>query len=97
MVRMVTSASAPRELSPDLLLAHLFIGSHLAWRDPSSALAHYERILDLSPYDPYLNRVFSGMSTAHFAAGRFDRALEFAEKSLAVRRDYAGAHRMRPA
>lgn len=35
------------------------------------------------------------MSVAHFAAGRFDRALEFAEKSLAVRRDYARAHLMR--
>ena len=86
-----------RELSPNLLLADLFIGTHLAERDPSSALAHFQRILDLSPYDPYLSRVFHGMSAAHFAAGRFDRALEFAEKSLAVRRDYARAHLMRAA
>jgi tetratricopeptide (TPR) repeat protein len=46
----------------------------------------------LSPFDPWRARVFTaGLAIVHLAAGRYEEAIEWADRSLAAQPDYRPA------
>ena len=56
---------------------------------PDPAIEAFERAIRLSPFDPWGARVFTaGLAVAHQAAGRYEEAIEWADRSLAVTPDY---------
>ena len=70
-------------LNPNLALAWTFRGWVSVWRgEPEAAIEYEERAIRLSPTDPLLFIMHSGIAAAHFFAGRYPEALAWAEKSL---------------
>lgn len=47
-----------------------------------TAIAHFERALRLSPFDPMSFNAFIGIGGAHFVAGRYVDAVRWSEKGL---------------
>jgi TolB-like protein len=62
--------------------------------EPELALADVERALQLSPSDAFCFAWRSAGSYAHFAFGRYDEALSWAERALRERPGYLPAARM---
>ncbi|AWM85518.1 hypothetical protein C4E04_01315 [Microvirga sp. 17 mud 1-3] len=58
------------------------------------AIDHFERGLRISPFDPINFNSYVGIGTAHFAAGRYDRAAAFIQKGVDVQPDALWAHRI---
>jgi tetratricopeptide (TPR) repeat protein len=52
---------------------------------PEEGLKAFEQSVRMSPLDPFAFNVHLGMGLAHFAAGRPERAIEFARQALAER------------
>jgi TolB-like protein/class 3 adenylate cyclase len=82
-------------LDPNLAMARLwsggaqrFLGNH----DP--AIEQYIHALRLSPLDPRIFLAQTGMAAAHFLAGRYDQATEWATKAVRQFPDYVVAHRV---
>ena len=71
------------EIDPDLAYAHGGLGWHAMMyeRDLQTAAEHYRIALRLAPND---SRILSGAAVLAEGLGRFDRAIELAEKSLSV-------------
>lgn len=57
------------------------------------ALEYYDRALRLSPHDPALFNFHEAKSGAYFALKQYDRAIDSARQSLAVRPDFNLAHK----
>ena len=56
---------------------------------PDEAIEALERAIRLSPLDPWGSRVFTSlMALAHFAAGRYEQAIVWADRSLAAQPGY---------
>jgi adenylate cyclase len=56
---------------------------------PDGAIEAAERAIRLSPLDPWGARAFTYlMALAHFAAGRYEQAIEWADRSLAAQPGY---------
>ena len=56
---------------------------------PDEAIEALERAIRLSPLDPWGSRVFTSlMALAHFAAGRYEQAIQWADRSLAAQPGY---------
>jgi len=56
---------------------------------PDGAIEALERAIRLSPLDPWGSRVFTSlMALAHFAAGRYEQAIQWADRSLAAQPGY---------
>jgi tetratricopeptide (TPR) repeat protein len=63
---------------------------------PDQAIEAFERAIRLSPLDPLGGRAFTiGLAGAHFAAGRYEKAIGWADRSLAAQPDYRGALRVK--
>jgi TolB-like protein len=63
---------------------------------PDRAVEAFERAMRLSPLDPLGGRAFTlGLAAAHFAAGRYEDAIEWADRALAAQPDYRPALRTR--
>jgi TolB-like protein/Tfp pilus assembly protein PilF len=72
----------------------LAINPNLAWAwysgswlkiwlaQPEAAIEHAGRAMQLSPQDPLMFQMQSAMAQAHFTAGRYDEALNWAERAL---------------
>ena len=58
------------------------------------AIDHFERGLRISPFDPINFNSHIGIGTAHFAAGRYDRAALSIRKGLDLQPDALWAHRI---
>jgi Flp pilus assembly protein TadD len=91
-VKVLEAFQRATELAPHISLTHQFLGSALAWVDPDAAIASLERVVQLSPRDPYLYIVVGEMARSHFTAGRFEQAVEFARRSIRMRPDVAIGH-----
>ena len=77
--------AAALDRNPNESLGWLLRGSLLAFQDQGQAAVHAaETARRLSPIDPFGYYYDSLASTAHLAAGNFERALELAERSLAI-------------
>jgi adenylate cyclase len=49
---------------------------------PEAAIAAFDRGLRLSPFDPLAFYCATGVAAAHLAAGRFEQAIEWADRSM---------------
>jgi len=72
-------------LNPSSDTAHGFLGHALSVGGrPDEAIAHLEKALRLDPTSPSKWLWFDGMSWAHFHAGRYQAAIDWAERSLQI-------------
>ena len=60
--------------------------------DTTTAIEHFHRAMRLSPLDPEMGYVLSGLSFAHMVAGRFAEALAFAKKSVIEAPSWTSGH-----
>jgi TolB-like protein len=56
--------------------------TYVAAGQPEEAIRSFERVIRLSPFDPFLFSTFAGMSRAFIGLGRFDEAVAAAKKAL---------------
>jgi adenylate cyclase len=72
------------ELDPSSPDAYRQLGFILAeGGEPEEAIAVFDNAMRLSPRDPWLAEFLRGKSHAHFAAGRYVEAVEYARQSIA--------------
>jgi adenylate cyclase len=75
-------------LDPNFAWAWMFRGWTRAWSgEPDAALEDFTRAIRLSPQDPHIFAMQSGVATAHFFARRYDEALTWARIALRSRPD----------
>jgi adenylate cyclase len=53
-----------------------------ACTDTERAIAHFERAMRLSPRDPRMASMLTGISFAHLISGHYEKALSFAQQSI---------------
>jgi len=81
--RMIGAFERGVELNPSDAMANNCLGAHLGLvGDLDRAVEHLNRAVALSPQDPRSATFLFNLASAHFAAGRYADALEWAEKSL---------------
>lgn len=62
---------------------------------PDAAIPAFQRAMRLSPFDPLGYRFASGLAIAHWAAHRYEEAVEWADRSLREQPRYISALRMK--
>jgi adenylate cyclase len=62
--------------------------------EPEGAIAEELKAIRLSPRDPELFHFLLGIGTAHFVAGRYEDAVEWAKKVIQERPDVPSGHRL---
>jgi adenylate cyclase len=83
------------ELNPSFALAHGYLGAALAYGGvPEAAIAEEFKAIRLSPRDPEIFHFFLAIGTAHFVAGRYEDAVEWAKKVIQERPDVPSGHRL---
>jgi TolB-like protein len=83
------------ELNPNLAMAWFHSGWLRIWLgDPETAIVHLTRFRRMSPLDPLLIRMNSGIAFAHILAGRYDEASSHAEQALSENPESHQALRM---
>jgi TolB-like protein/class 3 adenylate cyclase/Flp pilus assembly protein TadD len=66
-------------LDPNLAVARLWGGGAKMYRgELDAAIEHFQHAVRLSPLEPRTFLAYSGLASAHFLAGRYDKALECA-------------------
>jgi hypothetical protein len=60
------------------------------YRSKDTSLADFTRCLNLNPSDPDKSNTLLGVSTAHFLAGRYDEAAEWAVRGVREQRARCG-------
>jgi tetratricopeptide (TPR) repeat protein len=85
--RATTLVDRARDLNPNYALAWYASGAMRAVRgsEPDLAIDHLTRAIRLSPFDPLLYAMFGMMAVAHFCAGRYQEAADWAEKACLER------------
>lgn len=79
-------------LNPNLAAAWRFSGYvRVFLGDPELAIEHLQRAIRLSPLDPLIFIVQNGIVLAHFFAGRYEEALDWAQRALRQNPNYAAA------
>jgi len=82
------------QLNPNLATAWLTSGwvrTYLG--EPDAAIKHLIHAMRLSPLDPLMFGMHTGMAFAHFFAGRYDEAASWAERALRVQPNWVPAWR----
>ena len=64
-----------------------------ACTDIERAIAHFERAMRLSPRDPEMASMLTGISFAHLISGHFEKALSFAQQSIDEGPQFTSGHR----
>jgi adenylate cyclase len=81
--------------NPSSALAYWSLGATLATSGrPDDAIPMVEKAIRLSPQDPLMNEFLFTIGSAHFLAGRYEEAVQFAQKSLDMKSDQPGAWRV---
>ncbi len=81
------------ELDPSFTAARGLLGIRLASMGrPEEAIAHVEKALRLDPRSPLKAEWLTFMSVAHFAAGRYEDAVDWSKQSVRVNPNNAFAH-----
>ena len=76
-------------LNPNLAWAWLFSGwVKVSLGEPELAIDHVNRAMRLSPTDPQRFSMFAALGLAHFFAGRYAQALNFAQEAARERPEY---------
>jgi class 3 adenylate cyclase/TolB-like protein len=82
------------QINPNEAMAWLLKGTLHAFKDEGDlALEHAERSLKLSPLDPHRYFYDSLAATAALSAGRYERAIELARRSLRANRTHTSTFR----
>lgn len=73
------------ELNPCLALAHCGLADSLSYEGRfDEAMPHFQKAIDLSPYDPQRWAFHSYRALAHLVAGQSEQALEWSQKATRV-------------
>jgi adenylate cyclase len=81
------------ELDPNTAAGYRLLAVALSFAgEPDEAIAAAEQALRVSPRDPLRSRNFMGIANAHFAAGRYQPALEFASKAVQTAPNWVGGY-----
>jgi adenylate cyclase len=87
--KMIAAGELAVQLAPSSSLAHHVFGFMLAMTGrPEEGIASIEKAMRLSPRDLWMFDFLAGVAIAHFAAGRYEDAVEWARRSLQRKPDY---------
>ena len=64
-----------------------------ACTDTGRAITHFERAMRLSPRDPEMASMLTGISFAHLISGHYEKALSFAQQSIDEGPQFTSGHR----
>ena len=91
---MIAAFELSLELNPSSALAYMCSGESIALAGrPDEAITHLEKAMQLSPKDPALVYAFHGLALAHFAAGRYEEAVDWAKQALSRNPNFAFGYR----
>jgi adenylate cyclase len=77
------------EINPNFSLAYGSLGTLLAYAGrPDESIANTMIAIRLNPRDPSIFFRYSGLAIAHFLKGEYDRACEWAQRSVAQKPDW---------
>jgi TolB-like protein/DNA-binding SARP family transcriptional activator len=83
------------EINPNSARAWLWNASAHGWTGQGArAVEEITRAMALSPYDPLMCAYSASASLAYLADGRYDRAIEFAMRSIRENRSYTAAYKL---
>jgi TolB-like protein len=83
------------DLNPSFAAAHGYVGRTLVLCGRSEeSLPHFELATRMSPRDPWNGFFFSGLSGAHYMAGRYLQAVTYARQAVQLRPGALGGHRI---
>lgn len=83
------------DLNPSFALAHAYLSLQLAFGGkPEAAIAEANKAILLSPRDPELYHFFVAIGVAHFVAGRYSEAVEWAKKTIQENPNIPSGHRL---
>jgi len=81
-------------LDPNLAIARFWGGgAKLYLGEVDAAIEHFEHAIRLSPLDPRTFLAYSGLTNAHFIAGRYEKALECASAGIRQWPNFIGLQR----
>jgi adenylate cyclase len=81
------------ELDPNTAAGCRLLAAALAFAgDPAGAIAAAEQVLRASPRDPQQWVTFASIANAHFTAGRYQLALEFADRAAQFAPNWVGSY-----
>jgi TolB-like protein/class 3 adenylate cyclase len=66
-----------------------------ACTDTERAIAHFERAMRLSPRDPEMASLLTGIGFAHLIAGHYEQALAFAQQGIDEGPHFTSGHRVK--
>jgi adenylate cyclase len=91
--RMLAAFERAVQLNPSLPLALNLLGGYLALTGrPDDAIEHLETAMRLSPRDPIMVYCLENMAVAHFAAGRYEEAVDWAKRGIQADAGYPKLH-----
>jgi tetratricopeptide (TPR) repeat protein len=70
------------DLNPNCALAYGALGDFLSMRNPEESIRNNEIAIRSNPKDPSIFFRYSGIAIAHFTAGRYSEASQWARKSV---------------
>jgi adenylate cyclase len=77
------------QLNPSSSMGSYYLGAALAGTGrPDDAVVSIEKAIRLSPQDPWMWMFYTIMGTAHFAAERYEEAVDWAHRGLQRRPDW---------
>jgi adenylate cyclase len=92
--KAVACAEVAVQLDPSFAHAYLSLGLFLAHAGrPEEAIENIERGMRLSPRDLMMHLASSYLAQAHFGAGRYEEAVDWAQRSVQQRPDYDHSYR----
>jgi tetratricopeptide (TPR) repeat protein len=82
-------------INANAALAWLWSAAMRAWMgNVSRSIEEVNRAISLSPYDPLMYAYNSIASVAYLTDGQYERAIEYARRSLRENRTYAASYRL---
>jgi tetratricopeptide (TPR) repeat protein len=64
-------------------------------KDTEGAIGHFERAMRLSPRDPEMASLLTGISFAHLITGHYEKALSLAQQSIDEGPQFTSGHRVK--
>lgn len=80
------------EINPNCSKAYGALGDFLGESDPDESIKNTEIAIRINPRDPSIFFRYSGLACAHFAAGRYLEASQWARKSVQRKPGWRGGH-----
>jgi TolB-like protein/cytochrome c-type biogenesis protein CcmH/NrfG len=93
--RSIEALERALAINPSSAMTYWALGSSLAQAGQvEEGIAKLEQAIRLSPQDPLMHEFIFNIGSAHFIAGRYEKAAEFARKSLATKPGQPGTLRL---